>query len=654
MLSDEDDEVVGWAAYGVGFSCKGHEDAFVKALVARAVTWSSSSQSTIEAGVTAGSRRIDPAFAIARALGHCATLAAEKTLSQWLDARGRFAEAAVFALGDVATRRGALADETITTLLSVAASGSAHASQSPASLAAFSLQPISRLSSVPDAFRERVLDTAKNAFDASGDGRIFGIRAFAKAAAGGGKREPRDEAAAALGRIATAKNYAIAERVEAARGLGLLGPHARKSAAEALERLVPGVREAANGPEFHVIMALLEVLGSDGEDAEKSLYALAALPLPNGAGVDGGASDHDPSALRVRELRCRAAGALARRDYQAEVLVQCAPSGTEARERAELRAILAAGIVGAREGALARLGRSRHVRIREAALEGSATHPECAALHRSLVAEALQSKQAGLVATAADLVRANPAHFTVDQRGGSALAPEVASALVAALSEPFSEDLVETRAALLDAAVATSNPRAKELASKAACDDNVTIRQRGVKALAALRGGAADDASDTKCPTTNPTAAPEIEHPLVGRVRLGFMIGGRSVTVDLDPALAPVTSARLTALARAGFYRGIVVHRVVPGFVVQLGDPGGDGYGGSGKALRCETSPVPFQPLDVGMALAGRDTGSSQFFVTLSRTPHLDGEYAEVGHAGGDWAGIVEGDIIDDVTVVER
>ena len=71
----------------------------------------------------------------------------------------------------------------------------------------------------------------------------------------------------------------------------------------------------------------------------------------------------------------------------------------------------------------------------------------------------------------------------------------------------------------------------------------------------------------------------------------------------------------------------------MPGFVAQLGDPDGDGYGGSGTSLRCETSPVPFAHLDVGMALAGRDTGSSQFFVTLARTPHLDGEYTRVGHA---------------------
>ncbi len=84
---------------------------------------------------------------------------------------------------------------------------------------------------------------------------------------------------------------------------------------------------------------------------------------------------------------------------------------------------------------------------------------------------------------------------------------------------------------------------------------------------------------------------------------------------------------------------------------MQFGDRGGDGYGGSGELLRCETSPVPFGALDVGVALAGRDTGSSQIFVTLARHPHLDGHYAWVGRASGDWDAVAEGDVIKAVHV---
>ena len=57
--------------------------------------------------------------------------------------------------------------------------------------------------------------------------------------------------------------------------------------------------------------------------------------------------------------------------------------------------------------------------------------------------------------------------------------------------------------------------------------------------------------------------------------------------------------------------------------------------------------------IDIGMALAGRDTGSSQVFVTLSRTPHLDGEYARIGRAEGAWSSVAQGDVIVDAKVVE-
>jgi cyclophilin family peptidyl-prolyl cis-trans isomerase len=125
------------------------------------------------------------------------------------------------------------------------------------------------------------------------------------------------------------------------------------------------------------------------------------------------------------------------------------------------------------------------------------------------------------------------------------------------------------------------------------------------------------------------------------------------LSIAFDPALAPVAATRFVSLARSGFYTGVTVHRVVPGFVVQFGDRGGDGYGGAGASLRCETSPAPFGALDVGVALAGRDTGSSQIFVALARLPHLDGEYAWVGRAEGNWDAVAGGDVIRAVRVEE-
>ena len=92
-----------------------------------------------------------------------------------------------------------------------------------------------------------------------------------------------------------------------------------------------------------------------------------------------------------------------------------------------------------------------------------------------------------------------------------------------------------------------------------------------------------------------------------------------------------MTVESFVALARQGFFDGTTIHRVVPDFVVQGGDPGGDGTGGPPYALRDELNPLAYVRGRVGMALSGPDTGGSQWFVTLSRQPHLDGAYTVFG-----------------------
>lgn len=101
--------------------------------------------------------------------------------------------------------------------------------------------------------------------------------------------------------------------------------------------------------------------------------------------------------------------------------------------------------------------------------------------------------------------------------------------------------------------------------------------------------------------------------------------------VELLSRDAPMTADSFASLAGRGFFDGTTIHRVVPDFVVQAGDPRGDGTGGPGYALRDELNPVPYVRGTVGMALSGPDTGGSQWFVTLSRQPHLDGGYTVFG-----------------------
>jgi cyclophilin family peptidyl-prolyl cis-trans isomerase len=104
-------------------------------------------------------------------------------------------------------------------------------------------------------------------------------------------------------------------------------------------------------------------------------------------------------------------------------------------------------------------------------------------------------------------------------------------------------------------------------------------------------------------------------------------------TVEFELAVldAPQTARSFVALIRKGFFNGLVIHRVVPNFVVQDGDPRGDGEGGPGYTMRDELNDRPFLRGSVGMALAGRDTGGSQFFITHSPQPHLDGRYTVFG-----------------------
>jgi cyclophilin family peptidyl-prolyl cis-trans isomerase len=126
------------------------------------------------------------------------------------------------------------------------------------------------------------------------------------------------------------------------------------------------------------------------------------------------------------------------------------------------------------------------------------------------------------------------------------------------------------------------------------------------------------------------------------------------VEVELNVVEAPVTTRSFIELARAGFFNGLRVHRVVPAFVVQAGDPRGDGSGGPGYTLRDELSPMPFLRGTVGMALSGPDTGGSQFFITVSPQPHLDARYTVFGHvvSGLEWLdGIRQGDVIQRIRI---
>jgi len=94
---------------------------------------------------------------------------------------------------------------------------------------------------------------------------------------------------------------------------------------------------------------------------------------------------------------------------------------------------------------------------------------------------------------------------------------------------------------------------------------------------------------------------------------------------------APAAARSIVTLAQAGFYDGFVFHRIVPGFVIQGGCPRGDGWGDAGFLLRNEINMHRYERGTVGMADSGKDTGGSQFFITHTAQPHLNGRYTIVG-----------------------
>lgn len=121
---------------------------------------------------------------------------------------------------------------------------------------------------------------------------------------------------------------------------------------------------------------------------------------------------------------------------------------------------------------------------------------------------------------------------------------------------------------------------------------------------------------------------------------------------------APNTVANFEKLIKEGFYDGLTFHRVIPDFVIQGGCPKGNGTGGPGYTIKCETegNPNKHGTGALSMAHAGKDTGGSQFFITHSPQPHLDGVHTVFGKVtkGMDVVNSIKpGDVMTKVTIQE-
>ena len=212
----------------------------------------------------------------------------------------------------------------------------------------------------------------------------------------------------------------------------------------------------------------------------------------------------------------------------------------------------------------------------------------------------------------------------------------LSEALAASLARAKGDVEMDARLSLVTLLAIQKDARAAALLREIASGDSARpVRERAARELRAL-------GETPPAPGPEPVTRPALDYlealapyeAAAGPVytpRVFLQMKQGRVEIHLNVVEAPLMSATFLDLARRGYFDGLTFHRVVPGFVVQGGDPRGDGNGGPGFALRDEIGQRPYGRGVVGMALSGKDTGGSQLFITLAPAPHLDGRYTVFG-----------------------
>ncbi|HEX2675254.1 MAG TPA: peptidylprolyl isomerase, partial [Polyangiales bacterium] len=548
------------------------EQKTVRALVARAASLPDESPTSV--------RLASPIEAVADALGRCSGSEAESTLRAWLHGPTVRAEAAALALGRLAARAGKLDDATLVALLDAA-----DRPQAPLQNALF---PLTRLATLNASSAERTHALAQRLIAMHAPGLEFAVRVLGRTGEAG---------AEALGTLATQRDLDPGLRAEAVRELGTRGTAGQKPLWSAFDSALSTLPDdaALQSENYGPLAALIDALSAPILGSSKKLQALAELVIVE--------ADSPTLKRRKVHLRCTAAELLAGSNSLSPRLLACDPAPkSQPRELATLRVLSRERLRGARKRAFLAQARSDDSLVREAAIARLAEHPELRESYL-LLSEALNEKSLGVIASAAQILASYPerAARTLDENGDAHAAPRPDASVIEALKSAYAtasaRHSVEVQNALLDAIGALQILSLKDNANRACESDNPALREHAQKALRLL-GEQARRCDEFK-PSADPggalPAAPETSRLLTLETDAG------PLTLKLDPSFAPFAVARVIALAERGFYDGLLVHRVVPGFVAQFGDPAGDGYGGDDQPpLRCETSPIPFARGAVG------------------------------------------------------
>lgn len=229
------------------------------------------------------------------------------------------------------------------------------------------------------------------------------------------------------------------------------------------------------------------------------------------------------------------------------------------------------------------------------------------------------------------IVRATAAEILGDVTPSEEIPRLLNNALKDELPKTEKGELNDAALSILDALAKQKSAAANDAIKTALDSSDHLIRRR---AVALFKANGVGDFSDrigfVKTRYTDADYRRAIAR--IGKtVRATVVTSKGPFTIEFLPADAPLTVDNFVMLARKGYFNGQTVPRVVPNFVVQTGDPRGDQNGGPGYSIRCEINQAPYERAAVGMALSGKDTGGSQWFVTHSPQPHLDGGYTIFG-----------------------
>jgi cyclophilin family peptidyl-prolyl cis-trans isomerase/HEAT repeat protein len=440
---------------------------------------------------------------------------------------------------------------------------------------AYALQRVNDARAVP-----ALLDLLK------GEGQL--TRAFA-ARGLGQLKDPR--AAAPLLAIAENAGEPTAVRIQAVRGLALMGD---ANAAAAMRRLIVSPKVDLN-LQLEAVTALAQLRSAE------SVELLIDL-------VSAGWSS----------VRAAALNALARTDVDT---FMSAISGLDPDPHWSVRVALAT--------TLGDLGRERA----QVPLTTMLRDADQRVIPSVLTALARVGATNAAAEMTARLTSDDPVVRAAAARGLATLkAANATPALLEAYKRAQSDGPYLARTAALDALVALDPAAARTLLTTALTDRDWAVRVRAAEHVKRLDANA--DVS-----TMRPAPAPAL--PELAAVDTfvsppyspAAYIDTAKGTIQFELAVldAPRTVANFVSLVRRNYFRGVQLHRVVPDFVVQDGDPRGDGEGGPGYTIRDEINQRPYLRGTVGMALDWADTGGSQFFITHSPQPHLDGRYTVFG-----------------------